>query len=63
MVTGKNLSYLMKTINVYKLYVKTIFHADVGQYNLYCLTKKHDNEEEDLKLWTSPSKNTLQSHL
>ena len=43
----------MKTINVYNLYVKTVFDVDAGQYPLYCLTKKHDNEEEDLKLWTS----------
>ena len=27
--------------------------VDAGQYPLYCLTKKHDNEEEDLKLCTS----------
>ena len=61
-VMGRNLSYLMKTINVYNLYVKTIFHVDAGHYPLYCLTKRQDNEEEDLKLWTSPSKNALQSH-
>ena len=59
---GRNLSYLMKTINVYNLYVETVFHVDAGHYPLYCLTKRHDNEEEDLKLWTSPSKNALQSH-
>ena len=59
---GRNLSYLMKTINVYNLYVKPIFHADAGHYPVYCLTKRNDNEKEDLKLWTSPSKNVLQSH-
>ena len=53
----------MKTINVYNLSVKTIFHADAGHYPLYRLTKRHDNEEEDLKLWNSPPKNTLQLHL
>ena len=58
-VMGRNLSYLMKTINVYNLYIETGFHADAGHYPLYCLTKRHDNEEEDLKLWTSPSKNAL----
>ena len=62
-VTGRNLSYLMKTINMYNLYVEADFHADVGHYPLYCLTKRQDNEEEDLKLWTSPLKNALQSHL
>ena len=61
-VMGRNLSYLMKTINVYNLYVETIFHVDAGHCPLYCLTKMHDNEEEDLKLWTSHSKNDLQSH-
>ena len=53
---GRNLSYLMKTINVYNLYVETVFHADARHYPLYSLTKRHDNEEEDLKLWASPSK-------
>ena len=61
-VIGRNLSYLMKIINVYNLYVKTIFQDDAGHYPLYCLIKRHDKEEEDLKLWTSPSKNALQSH-
>ena len=61
-VKGSNLNYLMKTINVYNLYVETVFHADDCHYPLYCLTKRHDNEEEDLKLWTSPSMNALQSH-
>ena len=44
--------------------VKTVFHANVGHYPyLYCLyTKRNDNQEEDLKLWTSPSKNALQLH-
>ena len=41
----------MKTINVYKLYVEIVFHADAGQYPLYCRTKGNDNEEEDLELW------------
>ena len=60
---GRNLSYLMKTINVYTyLYVKTVFHADAGHYHLYCLTKRNDNEEEGLKLWTSPSKNARKSN-
>ena len=62
-VKGRNLSYLMKTINVNKLYVETVFHANAGHYPIYCLTKRHDNDEEDLKLWTSPLKNALQSHL
>ena len=45
------------------LYVKIVFHANVGHYPyLYCLTKRNDNKKEDLKLWTSPSKNTLQLH-
>ena len=61
-VMGRNLIYLMKTINVYHLYVETIYHADASHYPLYCLTQRHDNEEEDLKLWTSPSKNAFQSH-
>ena len=26
---------------------QNLFHADVGHYPLYCLTKRHDNEEED----------------
>ena len=60
---GRNLSYLMKTINVYNLYVETFFHADACHQPLYYLTKRHDNEEEDLKIWTTPSKNALQSHL
>ena len=55
-VMTRNLSYLMKTNNVYNLYVETIFHVDACHYPLYCLTKRHDNEEEDPKLWTSPSK-------
>ena len=38
------------------------FSMHAGHYPLYCPTKRHDNEEEDLKLWTSPSKNALQSH-
>ena len=59
---GRNLSYLMKTINVYNLYVKIVYDVDAGQYPLYCLTKKHDNEEEDLILSTSPSVNALQPH-
>ena len=59
---GRKLSYLIKTINVYNLYVETIFHVVAGHDPLYRLTKRHDNEEEDLKLWTSPSKNALQSH-
>ena len=59
---GRNLNDLMKTINVYNLYVETVFHADACHYPLYCLAKRHDNEEEDLKLWDSPSKNALQSH-
>ena len=58
-VTGRNLNYLMKTINVYNLYVDTVFPC---HYPLYCLTKRHDNQEEDLKLWTSPSINALQSY-
>ena len=49
----------MKTNNVYKLYVEIVFHVDACHYPLYCLTKRHDNEEEDLKLWTSPSKECL----
>ena len=61
-VTGMNLNYLMKKINVYNLYVDTVFHADACHYPLYCLTKSHVNEEEDLKLWTSRSMNALQSH-
>ena len=51
-VMSRNLIYLMKTSNVYNLYVETIFHVDACHYPLYCLTKRHDNEEEDLKLWT-----------
>ena len=49
---------------MYNLYVKIVFHANVGHYPyLYCLyTKRNDNQEEDLKLWTSPSKNALQLH-
>ena len=39
--------------------MKTIFHIDASRYPIYCLTKRHDNEEEDLKLRTSPSKNAL----
>ena len=42
--------------------MKTVFHIDASRYPLYCLTKRHDNEEEDLKLWTSSLKNALQSH-
>ena len=60
---SRNLSYLMKTSNVYNLYVETIFHVDACHYPLYCLTKRHDNEEEDLKLWTSPSKECLATAL
>ena len=26
---------------------QNLFHADVGHYPLYCLTKRHDNDEED----------------
>ena len=59
---GRNLSYSMKTINVCNPYVEIVFHVDASHYPLYCLTKMHDNEEEDLKLWTSPSKNALKSH-
>ena len=58
-VTCRNLSYLMKKINVYNHYVETVFHADASHYPLYCLTKRHDNEEEALKLWTSSSKKCL----
>ena len=61
-VMSRNLSYLMKTSNVYNLYVEIVFHVDACHYPLYCLTKRHDNEEEDLKLWTSPLNNALQSH-
>ena len=46
----------------FELNHNTIFHVDAGHHPLYCLTKMHDNEEEDLKLWTSPLKNSLQSH-
>ena len=46
---GRSLSYLLKTINVYNLYVEIVFHVDAGHYPLYCLTKRHDNEEEDIK--------------
>ena len=49
----------MKTINVYSLNVEIVFHADAGHYPLLFLTKRHDNEEEDIKLWTSPSMNAL----
>ena len=31
-ILGRNLSYSMKTINVYNLYVEIIFHADEGHY-------------------------------
>ena len=44
---------------MYKIYSLNIFYADAGHYPLYCLTKRHYNEEEDLKLWTSPSKECL----
>ena len=37
----------MKKINVYNLYVETIFHVNIGHYALYCLTKINANEEED----------------
>ena len=57
---SRNLSYLMKTSNVYNLYVENVFHVDADQCPLCCLTKRHDNEEEDLNLWISPSKNALQ---
>ena len=40
----------MKTINVYNLYVGTVFHADAGHYPVYCLTKRHDNEVENYGL-------------
>ena len=40
----------MKTINVYNLYVKTIFHVDAFHYPLYCLTKRHDIEERGPKI-------------
>ena len=59
MVMGRNLSYSMKTINVSNLYVETVSHVDAGHYPLYGVTQRHDNEEEDLKLWTSPSKTAL----
>ena len=39
----------MKKINVYNLYVETIFHADAFHYPLYCLTKRHDTEERGPK--------------
>ena len=35
----------MKKINVYNLYVETVFHADAFHYPLYCLTKRHDTKE------------------
>ena len=49
----------MKTINVCNPYVEIVLHVDASHYPLYCLTKGHDNEEEDLKLWTLASKNAL----
>ena len=48
-VMGMNLCYLMKTINVYNIYVETIFQADASHFPLYCLTKRHDHEEDDIK--------------
>ena len=50
------LTICMSLKTPFKLNQNTIFHADAGQYPLYCLTKMHDNEEEYLKLWTSPSR-------
>ena len=41
----------MKTINVYNLYVETIFHAvDAYHYALYCPNKMHDTEERGPKI-------------
>ena len=36
-----------------------LFSILMQAFPLYCLTKRHDNEEEDLKLWTSPSEECL----
>ena len=49
-VMGRNLNYLMKKINVYNLYVETIFHVDACHYPLYCLTKRHDTKERRPKI-------------
>ena len=49
-VTGRNLNYLIKTINVYNLYVETVFHADAFHYPLYFFTKRHDTEERGPKI-------------